>query len=139
MSESTILITDAELLGMAMGSEALSGIDVAVRDQARSSASAVTLSYVKKRYTLPLIQWGDDLRQAAAKIAAWDLLSRRGFNPGSRSDVQIHARYMTAIKWLEDVRGGDVEPIDIIDSTPSVSEAGPLVATEDTKWKTWRT
>jgi phage gp36-like protein len=125
------LITDAELLAMGIASNALSGIALATRDQSRRSASGVALSHLKKRYGLPLISWGDDIRRAVAHIAAYDLLVVRGFNPLAGSDVAVRDRYLEAVQWLRDVAKGLVEPIDIEDSTAAAEEHGPLVSTSE--------
>jgi phage gp36-like protein len=125
-----MLITDAQLLAMGLAVDALTGIDVGTRDIARAAASDHVLSYVAKRYTLPLIEWSDDLRRATAHVASWDLLSTRGYAPIAGGDEAIKDRYDAAIRWLERVADGRVEPVGVVDSTPTIAEAGPLVSTD---------
>ncbi len=124
-----LLITDAELLAMGIASDALASIALSVRDIARASASGLALSQVKKRHLLPLIQWGDDLKRAVVHIAAYDLLTTRGFNPQAGADVAIRDRYLAALSWLKSVAKGEAELTDVIDSSPTVHERGPLVST----------
>lgn len=125
------LITDAELLAMGIASTALASITSGTRDQARAAASDLALSYVAKRYKLPLVSWGNDLRRAVAHIAAYDLLCARGFNPAAGSDDSIKQRHDTAVSWLRDVSRGIAELVDCVDSTPTLEEQGPLTSTSD--------
>lgn len=125
------LITDVELLALGIAVDALTGIPLATRDLARRSASGLALSRVKKRHGLPLVEWGDDLRRAVAHIAAYDLLSARGFNPNTGSDIAVRDRYLEALKWLTQVAKGEAELVDLVDTTPTVNERGPLVSTSD--------
>lgn len=123
------LITDGELLAMGIATTALASISSGTRDQARTAASDLALSYVRKRYALPLVSWGDDLRRAVAHIASYDLLCSRGFNPTAGADDSIKARYDAALAWLRDVSKGLAELVDVVDSTPALDEQGPLVST----------
>lgn len=139
MAESTLLITDAELLSLGLPGDALSSVDVAVRDAHRLTASNEALSYFKKRYTLPLVSVGSDTLQAVAAIAAQSLMGFRGYDPASKSGEQIDARAERARAWLRDVSRGIVEPIDVVDSTPATDEEAPLVATEPVAGWSWST
>lgn len=89
-------------------------------------ASRTADSYLRKRHTLPLVEWSDDLRGAVCSIAQYELLARRGFRPGPADEIVIK-RYNDSITWLRDVAKGVVE-IDAIDSTPTVDEDGSLAA-----------
>lgn len=126
------LITDGELLSMGAALVALNGIDSSVRASAITAASDVALSYVKKRYALPLIQWGSDLKRAVAHIAAYDLLCTRGFNPAAAGDPAVKDRHDVAVLWLRDVAKGLAELVDCVDSTPALEEKGPLLVSATT-------
>lgn len=139
MAEATTLITDAELLAFGLPGDALSIVDVAVRDSSRAGASATILGYLKKRYTLPLLAWGDDLKKVVADEAVYDLMRFRGFDPGSESGSLIVKGHDDAIAWARDVAKGLIEPVDIEDSTPDVDEAAPLVMSDDAAGWTWPT
>lgn len=114
---------------MGLTIDALNGIAVATRDQARAAASDEALSYIKKRYKLPLVSWGNDLKEAVAAIASWKLLKNRGFNPIAGSDDNIVKGHEDAIAWLTKVSKGTVELVDCVDSSPELEEQGPLVST----------
>lgn len=71
-------------------------------DDALVAASAMADSFLVARYALPLVnpQTEIALVEAVAKIAAYQLLSIRGYNPASGADVNIRNRYEDAIRWL---------------------------------------
>lgn len=72
------------------------------------AASAKIDSYLRGRgYTVPLTDWGEDVRQCCATIAAWDILrSLRGVNPSDPAHMAIAKAQDDAINWLRDVAKG---------------------------------
>lgn len=50
--------------------------------------------------------WSDDLREAAASIAAYTLISFRGFGPAQGADAQLEKRYQAALAWLDLIAKG---------------------------------
>lgn len=139
MAESATYITDAELLAMGIPTAALSSVLLATRDSARVVASDLASSYLKKRFALPILAWGEDLKRAVAHIATYDLISYRGMDPGSESGALIIKRHDDAILWLRDVARGITEPVDLEDSTPSVDEQAPLVSSDAGAGWSWPT
>lgn len=88
---------------------ALKGVRSEVIDLAIDSASRLVDSYIGSVYSLPLEAVGRDVARATAVIAAYDLLSVRGFNPATPgADENFRLRYEDAIAWLDKVRKGDV-------------------------------
>lgn len=128
------LITDAELLSLGIASDALGAIPSGDRDAQRLAASSFVLSYLANRYSLPLVSWTDDVKAATAHIAAWWLLSRRGYDSTSGSDDNIENRYNAALVWLADVRDGRAFPEEVIDSG-SVDERGVLIGEPSRPWR----
>jgi hypothetical protein len=73
---------------------------------------------------------GDDLRGAVCKIAAYNLMSRRGFAPqAGNADEAFLERYQQAVRWLEMVAAGRAV-LSVIDSAPEVNEGGAAVYSE---------
>lgn len=107
--------TRDDLARLGLPPAVLSAIPVADQDAALEAASDLADSYLRVRYTLPLLSWQDDLRRAVCHIAAYDLLVRRGFNP-TGADEQVRLRYEDAIRWLERVAQGLLSPA-IVDSS----------------------
>jgi phage gp36-like protein len=132
-------ITDAELLSLGLPGAALSVVASATRDQARVAASDEASGYLKKRFSLPIVAWGSDLKRKVADIAAYDLMTFRGFDPGSESGALIVKRRDDAVLWLRDVAKGIVEPTDIEDTTASVDEQSPLVSSDTGAGWAWPT
>src|SRR5688500_7132985 len=120
--------TEAELFDLGVPSDAFASLPSAVLVSALVWASSVANSYLKKRYELPLLSYGEDLRSAVVDIAKWRLIKRRGFNPNSGQDAVIADAYKDAIAWLGLIARGDCELDGVVDSTESVDEAGPLVS-----------
>ncbi len=88
-------------------------------DAALVAASADADGYLAARFPLPLVTWGDDVRQRVCDIAAYRLASNGGYNPeGSAEDLRD--RYDDAWRWLRDVAAGLV--------TPSATSASPAAS-----------
>lgn len=129
-------VTDLDALGIP-DSAFPDEITTAIKNAALDAASSVVASYMKKRFTFPLIAWGQDVRLATVSIAVYRLMSRRGFNPQSGLDSIVITNYRDQIGepgklgWLDRVARGDVEPDDLQDSTGDVDEASPLMDAEE--------
>jgi hypothetical protein len=63
-----------------------------------------------KRFEFPLTSFSPALTMACAKIAVWELLSVRGYNPGTPQGELLKTRYDQAIGWLKDVAAGKATP-----------------------------
>lgn len=120
-------LTNAEFFALAIPSDGLSGLTSDEVTAGILASSGTADSYFRKRYKLPLVSWGNDVRQQVAKLAQFEMLSRQGFRPGSGNNEVARLRYEDAVRWLEKVATGLVE-IDCVDSTPEVDEDGSLAA-----------
>jgi len=82
----------------------------------------------RKKFTLPFIQVGADIHRMANILAAYDLLSGRGFNPDA--DDNIVTRAEAERKTLRYIAAGLLVP-DVIDSSVAAVEGsqsgGPQV------------
>lgn len=126
------LASAAEFDAFQLPSVALKGVPTPIKDRALQYASRVALSYVRKRKTLPLVTWGDDLKECVCQIAGYYLVRRKGFSPGSGNNENIRAAYDDAISWLKDVARGDVELVDCADSRADqgTDDAGTLASSD---------
>jgi phage gp36-like protein len=89
-------------------------------------ASAEIDSYLRGsgRYTLPLTAVGDDVKDAAAVLAAWRVLQVRGLKPGENpEDNALMVEVNRVRKWLAQIASGSVSP-NVTDSTPSPTAEG---------------
>lgn len=102
----TAYATRTDLARMGIAAAALSSVATETQDAALEAASRVADSYLRSRYELPLTGYGDDLKRAVCSVAAWDLLSTRGYDPGRGGDEAVRMRADAAISWLKDVSAG---------------------------------
>lgn len=123
-------LTRQQFLDQSIPGEALTGLSTTQIDDALAWASDEADSYLGKRLVLPLISWGNDLRRKVGDLAQFNLLSRRGFRPGSGNDAIAEKRYDDAVRWLRDVSNGIVVPAGVVDSSPQLDEEGPLASSE---------
>lgn len=124
----TSYATQGEFLQQAVLAAALQGTPGAVIDTALVWASSRCNSYIKKRVTLPLISWSEDLKMATCWLAAKQLIDSRGLDYQSGNNGTIKDNAKEALDWLKDIRKGDCELDTYVDSTPDVDEATPLAS-----------
>lgn len=91
---------------LGLPAKALAGVSAGDVDAMLESASRVVDSYIGSRYTLPLVTYDKSVTIAVCKIAAYELLSRRGFAAGAADAEQVEKRYQQALTWCRDVARG---------------------------------
>lgn len=109
--------TIAELYTYGAPSVAFGSLSSDVLTNALTAASSIADGYMRSRYAMPLTTWGSDLRQAVCKIAAYEVLSVRGYNPAAGADVNLLNRHLEAMAWLRAVSRGEVH----LDVTPALA------------------
>jgi phage gp36-like protein len=110
-----------QLEAIGISAAAISKIQAPAKNAALLTASTMINGYLRGAFTLPLIAWGADLTRACAIIAAYDLLSAKGFNPEQGSgDENVRKRFEDILAWLKLVAAGTVVPYGIEDSTPGI-------------------
>lgn len=105
-----------DLANFGLPPAALALATTTVQEEMLVGASRTADSYIAKKYTLPLLAWGEDLTDAVCAIASWRLMVRVGANPQLGPDAWVLERYREAIKWLEGIASGDVESPAIVGS-----------------------
>lgn len=105
-----------DLLLYGLPQTALGQLTNAQQLAALDNASAVVDSYLRGRYVLPITNWGIEIIEATVKIAAYNLLQVRGYNPASGADINIRNRYDDAIMFLNKVQRQAAHP-NITDSS----------------------
>ena len=120
----TAYATTTDFTALGLPAAALGSIDPTA---AIAAASARADGYLASRYTLPLVTWGEDLRDAVCAIAAYTLLSQRGFNPDAAADANVRDRYLDAIRWLEGISASRVTPVLTDSSGAPGALGGPFV------------
>lgn len=138
VTTSEAYIDEEYFASVSLPSDALTDLEEGDVENAIEAASRTVDSYLRKRFSLPLVSWGNDVSQAVADLAQYNLLSRRGFRPNSGNDEIVVRRRDDAVKWLENVARGLVEP-DIVDSTPELDEEGSLAHSDNAVSMQWNT
>jgi phage gp36-like protein len=110
--------TIAQLSLYGIRAEAIANVDPSILQANIGAASDVIDSYLRSRFTLPLLAWGSDITGACAKIAVYTIIQARGFNSARASDEQIKAAYDEAIHWLVDISNSKATP-NVEDSAPA--------------------
>lgn len=114
--------TRTDLTTHGLSSAALGSISTTAQDAALAAASATADSYLRTRYSTPVAGYGVDLTRAVCSLAAWDLLSVRGYDPQRGGDEALRLRAEDALRWLRDVSSGKASLSGI---TESESESWP--------------
>lgn len=96
------------------------------QQKALDAANALADSYLGARFKLPLSVWGEDLREAVVAIARFKLLVSRGFAPEGDHAAAIVEAKKDALKWLEGISDGRVNPV-VTDSSSGGKVGGPFV------------
>jgi phage gp36-like protein len=130
----------AELLALGLPAEALSDADP---DAYLRQASGLIDSYLTGRYKLPLqgslgnpSTFPAPLPAAAIAIAAWEILTTKGFNPDQydenyrvRRNFYLGDPERGTKGWLDKLAAGAVSISAALDATPTVYEGAAVVAT----------
>ena len=107
-------------------------------ERALRASSAVADSYLRGQYQLPLISWGLDLTQAVCTLAAWDLMSDRGYNPEGH-DEKLKERADATRDWLKGLAGGSVHLSSVKDASgdASMARGGPAAFIQTRPLRGW--
>jgi phage gp36-like protein len=115
----------SDLVNLGMLGAAFASVAPTTQNAALLAASGLADASLQSRYILPLKQWGQDLVRAVCIVAAYDLMTSRGYSTQSPDD-HIRQRYLDALAWFKSVGSGDDTPSYVIDS--SVNQTGAVVA-----------
>lgn len=81
-------------------------------------------TFLRGRYSLPLIAWGVEITEATCKVAAYNLMNVRGYNPASGADANLQLRYQETVNWLRLIQKQQAHP-DVTpqpDNTPNYNQ-----------------
>lgn len=86
-------------------------------------ASAWAAGHLRGTFNLPLLSWGEDLKQAVCDLARWRIIKRLGLD--KHKDFAVFDP-KEAKAWLVDVRDGTIRP-EVVETPPGASF--PLLVT----------
>lgn len=123
-----VYATPAELDAFGLPAKAMTGVTVDQKAGAIRAASAMCDGRLPATKALPLSAWDTDLTLIVCQIAAWLIISFRGFNPDG-ADAVIRQRYEDAIGLLEKVATSKADLSGATDASPNTVEGGAIVYT----------
>ena len=103
---------------------------IAQQQQACLDATEEADSYIRGRYELPLLAWGNDVTRYTAYIAWYLLMGTIGWAPQAGADANITTNYYRATGWPDrpgtgwfpGVQRQNIQP-DVTPSTPQPGDA----------------
>lgn len=116
-----------DVTSYAVAGRAIEEISLRERCRARLAASAEVDASLNAGYTGPILEWGVDVRRAAAQLTAAQLFTVRGTDMQG-ADAVVFDAGKRATAWLNSVANGRIKPPGLIDSTPEVVEFGLAVS-----------
>jgi phage gp36-like protein len=105
---------------------ALSPIPTNVQDDQCEAASREVDGYLEARYgtgSTPLLAFDTIIKSITGRIAAYKLLSIRGYNPASGADLIIRQNYLDALSECEKIGKQQLHPKVTIAVTGSAARA----------------
>lgn len=111
--------------------EMMMGLTEQDKQTALNLASAEADPYLASQFKLPLVSWGQGLRNKICQIALWYLLRRRGFKPGGGEYELCRLEYEDSLSFFRQISSQRICPPDIIDSSPSTYEYQVGIATSE--------
>jgi phage gp36-like protein len=125
--------TEAEFNALGLPAVALDGFSGDVQDHL-DAASAKVDSHIRGRYLLPLVApYPPEIVEAECVLAAYSLLSIRGFDPEAGANQNVVQRYKDTMKWLGALSEGKVSLAIEADSTSDTYEGGPKVRSRSSR------
>lgn len=125
-----IYCTPSDLTRYGIQAQALASMPQDVLADACLDASEYADSKLRRRYTMPIISWSEDVTAHCARIAVENALTARGFSPNGPDEILI-TKADQARKELESIGAGKSTP-NIVDSTPAKRGSAPRVTSRST-------
>ena len=116
--------TIPQLAQYGIRAEALRSISPSDLQAAIVAASGTIDGYLRSRYKLPLVAWGEDISLICARLAVYQLVVVRGFNAARAGDDQIEKQQELSMQTLRDIPKNAYSP----DVTDASSGAGPGIS-----------
>jgi phage gp36-like protein len=101
--------------------EALRSLDPSDLQAAIVAASGTIDGYLRSRFKLPLVAWGEDISLICARLAVYQLVVVRGFNAARAGDVQIEKQFDVSMDTLKAIPKCQYSP-DVTDSSSGAQE-----------------
>lgn len=117
----TVYATIDDLTSLALTPEAVKRMPVAQLDAILAQCSRTANMYLGQRYQLPLVAHGADLTQIVCALAAYQIMTVRGWNPENPADRGIVQLRNDALALLKEVARGNAS-LDVVSTSPEPME-----------------
>ena len=113
-------------------------VTMADLDRYTSAGTDRASSLIANQQELPLLVWGDDLREAVSSLVIWSIMSRRvGFNVEDPVDSAFKINRDAALKFLQDVGEGVAQLAGVIDSATPIDVGGAQIYSDPPRGWDW--
>jgi hypothetical protein len=116
--------TPSDVTTYALPATALATVSSGEQTAACVAASEEADSFLRGRFQLPLASWGQDVVRYTAYIAAYLMMSKRGFQPLGGADAMIRENYYRAVGYPDRPGTGWFPQIQRQSIHPDVVEGG---------------
>lgn len=96
------------------------------------AATDEAAGYLNSSYVLPITAWDTDLTKQTSRLALYDFMNQRGWQPEGPDAIIIDA-YERALSWFNRIAAGRLKPPGITDSTPETFEGGAVVVSKPSR------
>ncbi len=125
----TVYATIDDLTALALSPDAIRRMPVAQVDAILAQCSRTANMYLAQRYSLPLVSHGADLTQIVCALAAFQVMTVRGWNPDDPAARGIVQLRNDALALLKEVARGNAT-LDVVTTAPEPMEEPDVSSTE---------
>ena len=118
--------TFPQLYALGVNADALTPVSEKDQMEALEAASRLVDTYLWK-LNPPLAVFTGEISEAACVIAAYTVMSSRGFDPDHDDSKNLRLRYLDKIRWLESLDGGAKLPGAVGQGPAGAGMLGPRV------------
>lgn len=110
-----LLATPDDVAMFAFPSKAFETLDNTTLASSCLAATEEAATYLAGRFTFPLLSWGQDIVMHVAKMAGYQIMVRRGFQPQGADELIVKGRD-DAIAYFRMISKNEIYPPGLLDS-----------------------
>lgn len=130
-----LLATPDDVAMFAFPAKAFEALDPNTLASSCLAATEEAATYLAGRFTFPLLAWGQDIVMHVAKMAGYQIMVRRGFQPQGSDELIVKGRD-DAIAYFRMISKNEIYPPGLVDSdVPNVGVTDAyVVAPAPSQW-----
>ncbi len=110
-----LLATPDDVAVFAFPAKAFESIDSTTLASSCLAATEEAATYLAGRFTFPLLSWGQDIVMHVAKMAGYQIMVRRGFQPQGADELIVKGRD-DAVVYFKMISKNELYPPGLVDS-----------------------